>query len=131
MGYRDKLLALSASQAVIADANSTNFIDTELTIPGWEKGMPVAIIINVEVLTVAGTGIIFEVCHKVTEPTHDDATLVEVTAPTADLAAGSQIVIPLPQGIKLLRMVRLYYDIIAGTESYTLSAFFTPMLAPI
>lgn len=131
MGYRDMLLALSASQAVVADANSTNFIDTELTIPGWEKGMPVAIIINVEVVTTAATGITFEVCHKVTEPTHTDATLCTAKALAAHLTAGSQIVIPLPQGIPLLRMVRLFYDITGGTESYTLSAYLTPMLAPI
>ena len=128
MGYRDYKLALSTSQQVTADANSEDYIDTELTVPGWEKGMPAAIIVNVEAKATAGTGITFEVCHKTSEPTHSDATLCTVVALAADLAVGSQIVIPLPMGKKLLRYVRLYYDITAGTEDYTLSAYFTPML---
>jgi hypothetical protein len=131
MGYRDMKLALSTSQAITADANSTNFIDTELTYPGWEKGLAAAIIVNVEVVTTAATGIIFEIVHKASEPTHNDATLISVRALAANLTAGSQIVIPLPPGIPLLRYVRLYYDVIGGTESYTLSAYFTPQLAPM
>jgi hypothetical protein len=131
MGYRDYKLLLSKSQALTADADSTYYLDTELSVPGWEKGMPAAVIVNVETKTTAGTGITFEVCHKTDEPTTGDATLVKVTALAADLAAGSQIVIPLPQGIKLLRYVRLYYDLTAGTESYTVSAYFTPLPAPV
>jgi len=131
MGYRDYKFKLSAAQAVTADANSTDYLDTELTIPGWEKGMPAAVIVNVEAVTIAATGIQFIVCHKISEPTIADANLVAVTALAANLTKGSQIVIPLPQGIPLLRYVRLYYNITGGTESYTLSAYFTPMLAPI
>ena len=130
MGYRDIKLALSTSQNVTADANSEDYIDTELTIPGWEKGMPAAIIVNIETVNTAATGIAFEVVHKTSEPTTGDGALVTVTALAADLAAGDQIVIPLPGGIKLLRYVRLYYNITNGTEDYVLSAYFTPMLAP-
>jgi hypothetical protein len=130
MGYRDIELALSTSQNVTADANSEDYLDTELAVPGWEKGMPAAIIINIESVSVAGTGIAFEVVHKTSEPTTGDGALVTVTALAADLTAGSQIVIPLPQGIKLLRYVRVYYNITAGTEDYTLSAYFTPLPAP-
>ena len=131
MGYRDIKLKLSKEQNVAADADSQSHINTELTIPGWEKGNPAAIIVNIEAVNTAATGIIFEVCHKVTEPTHNDATLVSVRALAAQLTAGKQIVIPLPQGIPLLKMVRLYYDIIGGTEDYDLSAYFTPLPAPI
>lgn len=132
MGYRDIKLALSTSQAVGADANSEDYIDTELTIPGWEKGMPAAIIINVETAPGGTTGINFIVCHKTSEPTVNDANLVTVRALNADLVAGDQIVIPLPQGIALLRYVRLYYDLIAADEtSGVFSAYFTPLLAPI
>lgn len=130
MGYRDYKLALSINQAVTADADSTYYIDTELTYPDWQKGQPAAVIINVEAKTTAGTGIKFEVVHKDSEPTTGDGALVDVTALAADLAKGAQIVIPLPQGIRLKRYVRLYYNIMAGTESYTLSAYFTPMPAP-
>lgn len=131
MGYRDIELALSTSQAVTADANSEDYLDTELTVPGWQKGTPAAIIVNVEAVTTAGTGCTFEVCHKTSEPTTTDATLVSVVALAANLTKGSQIVIPLPQGIPLLRYVRLYYNITAGTESYTFSAYFTPLPAPV
>ena len=130
MGYRDIKLALSTSQRVTADANSEDYIDTELAVPGWEKGLPAAIIVNVEAVGTAGTGIEFEVCHKTSEPTTTDATLCTVVALAAHLTAGKQIVIPLPQGIPLLRDVRLYYNITAGTEDYTLSAYFTPLVAP-
>ena len=130
MGYRDMKLALSTSQKVTADANSEDYIDTEMTVPGWEKGTPAAIIVNVEAVGTAGTGIAFEVCHKVSEPSTGDASLITAVALAANLTKGSQIVIPLPQGIPLLRYVRLYYNIIAGTEDYTLSAYFTPLPAP-
>jgi len=131
MGYRDYKLLLSASQNVAADAESVQHINTEQDIPGWDKGMPAAIIINIEAVTTAATGIIFEVVHKVTEPHTGDATLVMVRALAAQLTAGSQIVIPLPQGIPLLKMVRIYYDIIGGGEDYDLSAYFTPLPAPV
>jgi len=131
MGYRDMHLKLSASQRVTASANSTDHINTELDIPGWEKGMPAAIIINVEAVTTPATGYTFEVCHKASEPTTGDGTLVSVLVGTADLAVGDQIVIPLPQGVALKKMVRLYYTETGGTEDYTFSAYFTPMLPPM
>lgn len=132
MGYRDIELSLGANQAVGAAANSTDYLDTEQTIPGWEKGMPAAVIINVEAVTTAGTGFTFKVCHKASgEPTTADADLCTVLALAANLTKGSQIVIPLPQGIPLLRYVRLYYSRTGGTESYTFSAYFTPLPAPI
>uniref|UniRef100_A0A6M3K7S6 Uncharacterized protein n=1 Tax=viral metagenome TaxID=1070528 RepID=A0A6M3K7S6_9ZZZZ len=127
MGYRDIKLALSTSQNVTAAANSEDHVDAGMTIPGWEKGIPAAIIINVETVNVAGTGFTFEICHKLTEPTHDDATIYEIVVVAADLAAGSQIVLPLPQGIKMLRMIRLYYTRTGGTEDYVFSAYLTPM----
>lgn len=131
MGYRDIELALSTSQQVTGAANSEDYIDTELTVPGWEKGQPAAIIVNFETVNTAGTGMKFSVVHKTSEPTINDANLIEVTALAAQMAAGKQIVIPLPQGIPLLRYVRLYYTRTGGTEDYVLSAYFTPMPAPI
>jgi len=132
MGYRDIKLVLSKSQAIGADADSTYFLDTDVTVPGWDKSMPAAVIINVEVAPAGTTGIAFIVCHKTSEPTTADADLVTVTTPTADLVAGDQIVIPLPQGIKLLRYVRLYYNLINGDETNgTFSAYFTPLPAPV
>jgi hypothetical protein len=132
MGYRDFKLVLSDSQAVGADADSTKFLDTELAIPGWEKSLPAAVIINCEVAPAGTTGIAFIVVHKISEPTSGDADLVTVTVPTAQLVAGAQIVIPLPQGIPLLRYVRLYYNLINADETNgTFSAYFTPLPAPV
>jgi hypothetical protein len=127
MGYRDRALVLSESQNVAADADSTKYLDTEITIPGWDKTMPAAVIVSIETVNTAATGIDFIVVHKTSEPTTSDANLVTVHALAADLTAGDQVVITLPQGIKLLRYVRLYYNIIGGTEDYVLSAYFTPM----
>ena len=128
MGYRDRPLRMSSSQAVGADGNSTDYIDTELTIPGWEKGLPAAVVVTVETAPGGTTGVQFIICHKTSEPTVNDANLVTVRALNAELVAGSQIVIPLPQGIALLRYVRLYYDLISGDEtSGVFSAFFTPL----
>jgi hypothetical protein len=126
MGYRDFPMMLSDSQAVGADANSTNFLDTELTIPGWERGQPAAVVVTVETAPGGTTGVQFIVVHKTSEPTVNDANLVTVRVLNADLVAGDQIVIPLPGGVKLLRYVRLYYDLIAADEtSGVFSAYFT------
>lgn len=126
MGYRDALLVLSESQAVTADADSTNYIDFELTTPPEKDGRPLAVWISVEAKTTAGTGIIFRWCQKVSEPSTGDADLVTVRVLAADLVKGRTIKIFLPQGVTYLRYQRLYYDIIAGAESYTLSAYLGP-----
>lgn len=129
MGYRDYKLMLSDSQAVTADADSTYYLDTEVTYPKWEKNNKFGIVVTVEAKTTAGTGINFIVCHRASEPTVDNTNLITVRALAADLFAGAEIWIPFPNGISILRYIRLYYDIIAGTESYTLSAFVTPLPA--
>jgi hypothetical protein len=126
--YLDDLLVLSEAQAVVADANSTNYIDTEVVGgPGWKYGEPLAVIVLVKTVTVAGTGITFRVVHKATEPTTGDAALVDVTVLAVDLAVNKKIIIPLPLGVTILRMIRLYYDITAATESYVLSAYLGPL----
>ena len=128
MGYRDYKLILSNSQRVNADADSTYFLDTEVTNPRWEKNNKFGVIITVEKKVTAGTGVNFIVVHKTSEPTTADADLVTVHALAAHLVVGREIIIPLPN-IPLLRYVRLYYNIVAGTEDYTFSAYFTPIPA--
>ena len=128
MGYRDYKLILHDSTQVAASGDCTYFIDTEVTVPGWEKGMPAAVIINSETVTTAATGYTFEVCHKISEPGTGDATLVSVIALATHITAGSEIIICLPIGIELLRYVRLYFSETGGTEDYVFSAYFTPML---
>ena len=127
MGYRDFKLMLSDSQAIGADANSTNYLDTELTVPRWEKGDQAAIVVSVETAPGGTTGIAFIIVHKTSEPTTGDADLSTVTIPTAQLTKGRSFTFPLPDGIPLLRYVRLYYNLINGDEtSGVFSAYFTP-----
>ena len=128
MGYRDFPMFLSTSQAVGADADSENFLDTELTVPGWERGMGGAVVINVETAPGGTTGVQFIIVHKTSEPTTGDAELIAVTVLNADLVAGSEIVLPLPGGVKLLRYMRLYYNLTSGDEtSGVFSAYFMPL----
>lgn len=130
MGYRDIKLALDTSHNVASDKNSEDYIDTEQTVPGWEKTMPMAVIINVETVNTAATGFTFELVHKTGEPSTGDATISKTVVLAADLTVGSQIVITLPQGPKLLRYIRLYYTRTGGTEDYVFSSYLTPHPAP-
>jgi hypothetical protein len=128
MGYRDHKLILSNSQSVTGDVDSTYYLDTELTNPRWEKGLPPAVVVTVETAPGGTTGVNLIVVHKASEPTVNDANLVTVRALNAELVAGAQIVIPIPQGITLLRYVRLYYDLINGDEtSGVFTAYFSPL----
>ena len=128
MGYRDYALLLSTSQSVSGDADSTYFLDTEITVPGWERGQPCGVVVTVETAPGGTTGVNFIVVHKTSEPTVNDANLVTVHALNAELVAGRQIVIPIPGGITLLRYVRLYYDLVTGDEtSGVFTAYFTPL----
>lgn len=130
MGYRDIKLALDINHNVTGSKDSQKYINTELTIPGWDKTMPAAIIINVEVVNTAGTGFIFEICHRTSEPTTGTITVSKTEVLAADLTVGDQVVITLPQGPKLLQYVRLYYTLLAS-EDYVFSSYFTPLPAPV
>ncbi len=126
MGYRDRLLRLSNVQSIGADANSTDFIDTELTAPEWERGAPVGIVITVNVACNGTTGVNFVICQKLTEPTTGDATLQTTRVLKEDLVKGDEIIIWLPTGVTMLRMIRIYYDLITGDETgFDCSAYLT------
>lgn len=130
MGYIDKELLVTAiaGQAITADANSTDYLDTELTYPGWDKANGVALVVDVTTACNDTTGMNILICHKAAEPTSGDATLMTVTCPTADLAVGDRIVIPLPSGLNLLRYVRAYFDEITGdNNTFKCVAYFSPL----
>ena len=125
MGYRDHKLLFSDSQTVTAEASDYN-LDTEVTYPGWEKGGPLAAVVTVETAATGTTGFKIYVCHKATaSPTITDSDLCCVWAPVANLVKGAEIVIPLPQGIPIMRYVGLYFDRITGDESMVVSAYLT------
>jgi hypothetical protein len=128
MGYLDFALCLSDSQAIGADADSTYFLDTEITVPGWERGMPAAVNVQCETAPGGTTGIQFIVVHKTSEPTSGDGNLISLTLLNAELVAGTNFLIVIPPGIVLLRYVRLYYNLTNGDEtSGVFSAYFTPL----
>jgi hypothetical protein len=130
MGYIDAELLVTAitGQTITSDSNSTDYLDTELTYPGWEKANGVALVVDVMAACNDTTGMNILIVHKASEPTTGDATLLTVTCPVADLTAGNRIVIPLPSGIKLLRYVRAYFDEITGDNStFSATAYFSPL----
>lgn len=125
MGYRDYKLMFSSSQTVTEEV-SDYYLDTENTYPGLEKGGPLAAVINVETAGSGTTGFVIYVCHKSSgAPTLGDETLIAVTVPVANLTKGTEIVLPLPQGIPVKRYVGLHYANINGDESMVVSAYLT------
>jgi len=129
MGYRDYAGALSITQSVGADADSTYYVDTDVTNPGWNRGMPAAVIINCKTTPGAGTtGIDFQICHNTSEPTVDSLTLAIFRVPIADIVAGAEFILAIPRGVTLLRYLRLYYNLITGDEiTGIFDAYFTPL----
>lgn len=126
MGYKDYAFVLSSSQALTGDANSTNFLDMNRTNPPWMGGTPLAVVVTIEAVDVASTGIAFELVHKTSEPTTGDGAIATFTLLAADLTKGKEIVLPLPQGMTMLRYFRIYYNLTNGAERYTVSAYLVP-----
>jgi len=119
MGYRDFAWALTVmtGQSVAADADSTYYIDTELTNPRIDLGLPAAVIVNVMTAPGAGTtGIDVELVHKISEPTTNDAFLARYRMPIANIVAGAEFVFPFPRGVTVLRYVRIYWQLVTGDE---------------
>ncbi len=127
MGYRDYELALSTSQAVGANANTEDYLDTEITNPKWGEGTIAGIMLTCEVAAGGTTGIEFIICHSAsTQPTTGATDICSFKIPTAQLVAGAKFFLPLPQGITILRYLGGYYNLINSDEvSGTFSAYFT------
>jgi len=127
MPYKDEILGLTAitGQQVTADANSTDYFDFEVTNPAMD-GRPLAVVVDILAKDTAGTGITFELCQKISEPTTTDATIATYTYLAAEIVAGKQLVLPLPSGKTWLRYFRLYFNITAGSEDYTMAVYFGP-----
>jgi len=128
MGYRDYKLLLCDSQTVTEEVTDY-YIDTGVTNPGWEKGVPLAAHIVVETAGSGTTGFVIYVCHKSSgAPTLGDETLASITAPVDDLTKGKEIVIPLPAGVDLKRYVGLHFANVTGDESMVCSAWIGPVV---
>lgn len=126
MGYRDFKLLLNDSQTVTEEV-SDYYIDTEQEYPGWDKGSGMAVVVSVETAATGTTGFVLSVCHKDSgAPTLGDSTLIAMTVPVANLTKGAEIVIPIPQGVPVMRYLGLNYGNITGDESMVCSAWVTP-----
>ena len=127
MGYRDYKLVLCKNQAVTEEV-SDYYIDTELTKPGWEKGIPLEIIINVETAASGGTGYVFTLVHKSSgAPTLGDVSVANVSVLNAELTKGKEIKLRFPDGVQILRYVGINIGDITGGESMTISAYIQPV----
>lgn len=125
MGYKDYKLIFSDSQAVTADANASNTLDLGHQ-PGYiDRGKPMGVVINIEAVTTAATGIEFQLIHSATTGPTTTVILAKFVILAADLAAGTELVLPFPQGVEIDRYLALYYNITGGSENYTISAYLT------
>lgn len=127
MGYIDAKLKFSASQAIAADAISNNTIDTEVTYPGIEKGQPAAVVVQVEVAGTGTTGLNVIVVSHTAAPTDGTYEIARMKIPVANLTKGARFVIPLPAGVAFKRHLAVYYDVITGDETVTVTTFLSPM----
>lgn len=126
MGYRDYKLMLCDSQTV-TDEVSDYYIDTEQTYPGWEKGAGMAVVVSVETAASGTTGFEIAICHNATgAPTLGDTTLILMYIPVANLTKGTEIVIPIPQGVPIMRYVGIDFGDTSADESMVCSAWITP-----
>ncbi len=127
MGYRDYKLILCSSQTVTEEV-SDYYIDTELTNPGWEKGRPLEVVINVETAATGGTGYVFALVHNASgAPTLGDITVATVSVLNAELSKGKEIKLRFPDGVEILRYVGINIGDITSGESMVISAYIQPV----
>jgi len=127
MGYHDYKLILCDSQTVTEEV-SDYYVDTELTSPGWEKGRPLEVVINVETAVTGGTGYVFSLVHKASgAPTLGDVTVASVSVLNAELTKGKEIKLRFPDGVAIKRYVGINIGDITSGESMVISAYIQPV----
>ena len=127
MGYSDYKLVLSSLQAVAVDAISGSTIDFELTNPPLKWGYPMGVKLSVNVVTTPDTtGLDVLLCWHSAAPTDGTYVFATFKIPTAQLVVNKEFILPIPQGITPLRHFGVYYNLLTGDGSYTLSAYLTP-----
>jgi hypothetical protein len=125
----DAQLQFCDSQAVTADAPSTNVIDLT-NARRMFKGEPLAILLLVEVAADGTTG---DETYEVEVQTDDNSAfssateVVAMAIPRARLTAGSKHLIHVPPYVALERYIRLNFDVGGTTPSITVSAFLQPL----
>lgn len=127
MGYHDYKLILCSSQTVTEEV-SDYYVDTELASPGWGKGIPLEVVVNVETAAAGGTGYVIHLLHNATgAPTLDDLNVASVTVLNAELTAGAEIKLRFPDGVAIKRYVGIALADITSGESMVISAYIQPV----
>jgi hypothetical protein len=127
--FLDAYNLLSDAQAVTADAYSTNTIDLGASSPARQigDGEPMAVVFTVDV-ALAGTTptIVFNVVDSANANLSSHTVLVASKSYSA-LAAGAQVVLPIPPGLPTARYLGAYYDVGGTTPTITLTAALMPL----
>lgn len=127
---QDAFCQFSDSQAVAADAVSTNTYDTGAAANEIGTGEPLAAEIDVEVAADHTTGdetYTFELIQSANADLSAADVLASRTVAAANLVAGAQVIIPLPPGAKTKRYLGINYNVGGTTPSITCSAFLKPL----
>lgn len=126
MGYIDAQNYFSDAQALTATAASTNLIDH-----GQDRnigiGTPLAVVVTVDV-AMAGTSPTFAVTIQSDDNSAFSSPGTVITSPTyTALAAGQQLVIPVPADTATERFTRLNYTLGGTTPTVTVTAYLAPV----
>lgn len=127
----DALLLVSDAQAITADAVSTNTID--LGNPTVKNrigsGEPMGFLVTVDVAADITTGdetYAIEIISSANANLSSPTVLARFVFTAAQLAAGAQLFLPLPQNFPQQRYIGLNYDVGGTTPSVTVTASLQP-----
>lgn len=122
----DKLLQLSASQVVTADARSTDVIDLKQN-RDLHIGEPMYLVCNIE--AVSGTSPTLTINLETDDNAAFSSTAIIASSPAlAPPVAGTRVVIPMP--IANERYLSAFYDVGGTTPSVTITSHLTATPPP-
>lgn len=115
-----------SSVALSATAASTNYIDLSQA-RQIQQGEQLGVMINVAVTAASGGTYEFQLQSSSSSGFGSTVNLFDVTIPAATLVAGTNIFIPLPEGLVLTaEFLRMYYILGGTTPTITLSSYLQP-----
>lgn len=130
--FVDSLTLLSDAQALTATAYSTNTIDLGSVTPKREigGGEPLALVVSVDVAADFTTGdetyqFNFVQSANANLSSDDDLAMRAVSAASSGLAAGTIVVVPVPQGSVTKQYIGAQYVLAGTTPTITVTAFIT------
>lgn len=126
----DAQCLFSESQAITADANSTNYMDLGTQARNLFDGEPMAVVLIVDVAADHTTG---DEVYEFQIQTDDNTSFSSATALVTKtilysaLTAGAKHVLPIPVGSTLERYLQVYYNVGGTTPTITVTAFLQPL----